>query len=182
MGEVEHCRRTRNLPKRRGVLAARRVQVYRFHGHGVNLLGAQRTMREQGLPQVSEVSVGVSWGCHALVHLDDMHGGPGQVFISQRPQHRPRGAAPTDRHDEATARRDGRPRLPGGEGDGRLRHRNGIGQGFDLHGNRTVGLCQPPSGETLESTSFGPQVPGSYSWTGVSSFSTGSTIRHASST
>ena len=29
--------------------------------------------------------------------------------------------------------------------------------------NRTVGLCQPPGGETLESTSFGPQVPGSYS-------------------
>jgi hypothetical protein len=26
-----------------------------------------------------------------------------------------------------------------------------------------VGFCQPPGGETLAPTSFGPQLPGSYS-------------------
>ena len=34
---------------------------------------------------------------------------------------------------------------------------------FDPHGDFTFGFCQPPGGATLESTSFGPQVPGSYS-------------------
>src|SRR5271163_3502028 len=45
-----------------------------------------------------------------------------------------------------------------------------------------IGLCQPPAGETLCSTSLGPQAPFSYSKTGVPAFSTGSTIRQASST
>lgn len=45
-----------------------------------------------------------------------------------------------------------------------------------------TGLCQPPAGMTFASTSAGPHVPGSYSYTGVLAFSTGSTIRHASST
>ena len=45
-----------------------------------------------------------------------------------------------------------------------------------------IGLCQPLAGETLCSTSPGPQVPFSYSKTGVLAFSTGSTIRQASST
>ena len=31
------------------------------------------------------------------------------------------------------------------------------------HCNLAVGFCQPPGGETVESTSFGPQLPGSYS-------------------
>jgi len=163
MGEVEDRRRARNLLKRRGVLAARRFQVCRFYGHGVNLLRAQRTMREQALLQVREVAIGMPRGRHALVHLDDMHVGPGQVLISQRTQHRPRGVPPTDGHDEATARRDGRPRFPDSERGARPRHRIGIGQSFDPHGSRTVGLCQPPGGETLASTSLGPQVPGSYS-------------------
>src|SRR5262249_27225802 len=63
-------------------------------------------------------------------------------------------------------------------------HHRGDGERetIDPHDDLTVGFCQPPGGATLESTSFGPQVPGSYSWTGVPAFSTGSTIRHASST
>ena len=120
-------------------------------------------MREQALAQVSEVSVGVSRGRHALVHLDDVHIGPGHALIGQCTQHLPRGVTPADGHDEATARGDGRARLRGGEYGARSRDRIGIGQSFDPHGTLIVGFCHPPGGETLESTSFGPQVPGSYS-------------------
>jgi hypothetical protein len=45
-----------------------------------------------------------------------------------------------------------------------------------------AGLCQPPGGESLCSTSLGPQAPFSYSWRGVGAFNAESTIRHASST
>jgi len=120
-------------------------------------------MREQALAQVGQVSVGVSSRCHALVHLDDVHACPWHRFIGQRTQHRPRGVAPADGHDEATTRGDGRARLRGGESGTRSRDCICIGQRLDLHGNLTVGFRQPPGGETLESTSFGPQVAGSYS-------------------
>ncbi len=53
---------------------------------------------------------------------------------------------------------------------------------FGVAGASTVGSCQPPEGDTVRSASLGPQVPGSYSYTGVSAFSIGSTTRHASST
>ena len=46
----------------------------------------------------------------------------------------------------------------------------------------TSGLFQPPGGDTRWSTSPGPQVLGSYSETGAAAFSTGSTMRQASST
>ena len=47
----------------------------------------------------------------------------------------------------------------------RVGDRVGVGEHFDLHGGYavTVGFCQPPGGVTLSPTSFGPQVPGSYS-------------------
>ncbi len=44
-----------------------------------------------------------------------------------------------------------------------------------------TGSRQPPGGDTL-AASAGPHVPGSYSYTGGGAFSTGSTMRHASST
>src|SRR5437660_55549 len=56
-----------------------------------------------------------------------------------------------------------RARLRRGECGTRAGDRIGIGQSFDPHGDFTVGFCQPPGGETLTSTSLGPQVPGSYS-------------------
>ena len=139
-------------------------------------------MREQALPEMREVSVGVSRRRDALVHLDDMHVGPGHVLIGECSQHLPRGVTPADSHHEAAARPDGLARLRGGEGRPGERDRIDIGQSFDLHDVLIAGFCQPPAGEIRESTSLGPQVPGSYSNTGVPSFSTGSTIRHASST
>ena len=120
-------------------------------------------MREQALAQVSEVPIGVSRRRDALVDLDDVYIGPRQGLIGELTQHLPRGVTAADGHDEATARGDGRSRLAGGECGARPRDRIGIGQSVDPHGNLTVGFCQPPGGETLESTSFGPQVPGSYS-------------------
>src|SRR5262249_7730371 len=100
----------------------------------------------------------------------------------ERAQHRPRSVTAAEGHDETATRSDGRARLRGGECGARSCDRIGIRQRLDLHDDFTVGFCQPPGGETLASTSFGPQVPGSYSWTGASPFSTGSTMRHASST
>jgi hypothetical protein len=138
-------------------------------------------MGKQAFAQVREIAIGMSGERHALVHLDDVHIGPRQRLIGQRTQHRPCGVTANDGHDEAAARGDGRTCLPGGECRSRPRHRVGIGQRFDPH-DLTVGFCQPPGGETRASTSFGPQVPGSYSQTGVPAFSRGSTIRQASST
>src|SRR5215472_1891366 len=94
-----------------------------------------------------------------------------------------------DGHDEAPMRRHGRPRLGGNDLGSLAGNRIGIGKNFNLHASAstpdqpsTVGFCQPPGGTTVLSTSAGPQVLGSYSWTGVPAFATGSTMRHASST
>ena len=182
MSEIEHGRRAGDVLERRGVLDARGFEISRFHRHGMNLLGAKRAMRKQAFAQVREVPVGMSRRRHPFVHLHDVHVGPGHLFVGQGAQHRPWRMTAADRHDEATTRGDGRPRLPRCECGGRSRHRIGIGQRIDPHDDLTVGFCQPPGGATLESTSLGPQVPGSYSYTGVLAFRTGSTMRHASST
>lgn len=108
--------------------------------------------------------------------------GPGQRLIGERAQHLPRGVAAADRHDEATPRRDGGTRLPGGEYRARSPHLVRVGERLDPHDELTIGFSHPHEGDTRASTSFGPHVPGSYSWTGVAAFSTGSTMRHASST
>jgi len=39
----------------------------------------------------------------------------------------------------------------------------GVGERLELHGFLAIGFCQPPGGEILDSTSLGPQLPGSYS-------------------
>ena len=121
-------------------------------------------MREQALAQVSEVPIGVSRRRDALVDLEDVYIGPRQGLIGELTQHLPRGVTAADGHDEATARGAGRTRLLGGECGAGSRDRVGIGQSFDPHGCLTIGFSQPQEGgETPESTSFGPQVPGSYS-------------------
>src|SRR5258708_31376754 len=81
----------------------------------MDLLGPQRTMREQALPQMREVSIGVSVRRHTLVHLDDVHAGPWHLFVGEETQHGPRRATPADGHNEAATRGHGRARLRGGE-------------------------------------------------------------------
>jgi len=120
-------------------------------------------MGEKALAQVGEVSVGISGRRHPFVHLDDVHTGPWHLFIGQRMQHLPWGVPSAEGHDEAAAHGHARARLRGGEGGTLARDRVRISERFDPHGDFTVGFCQPPGGATLESTSFGPQVPGSYS-------------------
>src|SRR6266403_3982767 len=140
----------------------------------MDLLGAQRTMREQTFTQVGEVAIWVPRRSHALVDLAHLHAGPGHLFIGQCAEHFPWSMPPAEGHHEATPRGDGRAGRLGRERGGRPRDRIGIDQRLDLHGTLTVGFCQPPGGTTLESTSFGPHVPASYSWTGGPAFRTGS--------
>src|SRR6516164_8695511 len=118
-----------------------------------------------------------------------MHGFPGYVLTRQCAQHLPGRTTAADGHDESTTRRHGRPRFGGNDLGSLAGNRIGIGKNFNLHVSAstpdqpsTVGFCQPPGGTTVLSTSAGPQVFGSYSWTGVPAFATGSTMRHASST
>src|SRR5262249_32584856 len=153
----------------------------------MELFGTQRNPRQQGFAQVGEVPVWVSWWGDALVHLYDLHLLPWDFFACQRTQHLPGSMASADRHEEATACDDSIPSLRGN--DRRRLAGIGVGKNFNIHGCAslpdhpvTVGFCQPPGGTTFLSTSAGPQVFDSYSWTGVFAFSTGSTMRHASST
>ena len=131
-----------------------------------------------------QVAVGVAGLRDALVDLQQMDARPRHVcHRGERAQHHPGRAAAAHGDGEAPARRDRRAGLAGDERGARPRDRVGVGEDLDVHGAAPrVGFCQPPGGVTVESTSFGPQVPGSYSYTGVPAFSTGSTIRHASST
>src|SRR5262249_54277301 len=107
----------------------------------------------------------------------------------QGAQHLPGCMASADRHDEAAARDDGVPGLCGNGRGSLAGNRTGVGKHFNIHVCSlppdqpvTVGFCQSPGGTTCLSTSAGPQVSGSYPWTGVVVLSTGSTMRQASST
>src|SRR6516164_7613135 len=146
-------------------------------------------MFEQTVAQVSEVPVRISGRSNAFVYLHHMHGFPGNILIRQSAQHLPRRMAAADGHDEPATCRHGRPRFGGNDLGSLAGNRLGIGKNFNLHvcasipdQPATVGLSQPPGGTTFLSTWAGPQVFGSYSWTGVFAFSAGSTMRHASST
>src|SRR5262249_57668275 len=113
----------------------------------------------------------------------------GDFSAGQGTQHLPGSRASADRHDEATAGDDRVTSLRSNDCGSLARNRIGVGKNFNSHVCAstpdqpvTVGFCQPPGGTTFLSTSAGPQVFGSYSWTGVFAFSTGSTMRQASST
>src|SRR5438034_8021477 len=74
--EIEHDRSAGDLPPRRRVLLSRHLDVCGLHGHRMDLLGTQRTMREQALSHVSEIPLRVSVRRHSLVDLDDLQIGP----------------------------------------------------------------------------------------------------------
>src|SRR5918999_4246295 len=88
--EVEHRRRSCELPQSQGVLRGCGLQVRRFHGHGMDLLRVQGGMLKQAFAQVREVSVQVSVWSHTLVDLTYMYTYPRDIFPRQRPQHEPR--------------------------------------------------------------------------------------------
>ena len=135
---------------------------------------------------MGEVSVRVTRRRHALVHLRYMYPVPRDIFACQITQHKPWSMAAAYGQDKAAARGDGR---PGFRSDDRCTlsgDRFGTRKNFDFP---IAPSSLPPPGyssrrrvKTLYSTSLGPQLFGPYSQTGVVSFSTGSTIRHASST
>src|SRR5262245_31370342 len=99
----------------------------------------------------------------ALIDLDDMHVGPRQLLIGELAQHLPRGVTSADGHDEATARGNGPTRLLGSKCRAGSCDSVRIAPSVDSHYCLTIGFSQPHEGRTRESTSFGPQVPGSYS-------------------
>jgi hypothetical protein len=63
-------------------------------------------MSEQVFAEMSKVSVRIACRCRPLVHLNDMHILPRELFVGQCAQHQPRRAAAADRHDEAPPRRN----------------------------------------------------------------------------
>jgi hypothetical protein len=151
--------------------------------------GRSGTRVNKGFAQVSEVPIGISLGGDPFVHLHHMHLLPRDFFARQGTQHLPGSMASADGHEEATACDDSVTSLRGNDRGSLAGNRIGVGKNFNLHVCAstpdqpvTVGFCQPPGGTTCLSTSAGPQVFGSYSWTGVFAFSTGSTMRQASST
>ena len=79
------------------------------------------------------VAVGIAGGRDALVDLEDMHVGPGNIFVGEIGQHDPRTLAAADRHDEAAARGDGRARIGGDDRSRALGQRSVIRKNFNVH-------------------------------------------------
>jgi hypothetical protein len=93
---VKHWRRSCDLAQGQGVLNSCGLQVSRFYRHGVDLLRAQRRILQEALSQVGKVPIGMSGGGHTLVDLKYMHTLPGDIFLSECPQHDPRSVTATD--------------------------------------------------------------------------------------
>src|ERR1700686_3173420 len=128
-----------------------------------------------------KISVRMSGRSDTLVHLYDVNFWPRHVRGRECSQHPPGCVAAAHGHHKTTPRGDGFPRLFSNDIRGLLSHRFGGFQHFDTHGLRhaawtsapraggafITGLFHPSAGTILFSTSAGPQVPGSYSYTGV---------------
>src|SRR4030095_7554042 len=72
MREIEYDRRSRDLAEGQGITFAGRLQIRRFHRHRMNVLGDERTVREQTLAEVSEVAIGIALRRDAHVDLQHM--------------------------------------------------------------------------------------------------------------
>ena len=112
-------------------------------------------MLQQAFAQVGQISIRVSRGSHALVHLDQMDALSREVFARQGTQHEPGSVAAADGHEESAPRGRGRPSLGGNEGGSLAGDGIGIDKDFDFHEDVsqphylvTIGFCQPPGGET----------------------------------
>src|SRR2546428_9296821 len=99
----------------------------------MDLLGSQRRMLEQAFTQVSEVSVRVSRGGDAFVHLDHMHALPWHILTGEGTQHLPRRVTAADGHNKTTALRNGCPGVRRDNFGSLLRHCAGIGKYLNLH-------------------------------------------------
>jgi hypothetical protein len=94
-------------------LRSRAREVGGLDRHCVDVIGGQGRMIEQACTQMRKVPVRIAGRRDPLVHLNDMHVLPRELFVRQCAQHQPRGTAAADRHDEAPARSDGRARVAG---------------------------------------------------------------------
>ena len=72
MDHVEHRGRAGDLLEVSGVTRRSGLEIGRLHGHRMEPSGVERRARQAG-PHVREIPVGVSGGCHTLVHLDHVH-------------------------------------------------------------------------------------------------------------
>src|SRR5260370_4403181 len=100
--EIQHRRCPCHPLKGERVLSSRCLQVSRFYRHAMNLLRPQRRMLKQTLSQVSKGPIRVSGRTPALVGLKYMHPRPGQIFLSERPQHYPRSVTATNSYSQAS--------------------------------------------------------------------------------
>jgi len=80
MDEIKYRRRAGDPLKRLGVSRHCSFQVDPFHRHRVDLLGPQRSVLEQALAQMGEVSVRMPSRRYALVHLCYMYVVPRDIF------------------------------------------------------------------------------------------------------
>src|SRR3954470_16424385 len=151
----------------------------------MDLLVRKWHARQQIFLYMSEIAIMMPGRRDAIIHLNQVHIFPRDVFARQLAQHLPGRAPAAHRENKLPARKD---RISGRSGNdlGRLvGYCGGVWQNLNFHHFASVvttGFTHPSGGETRDSASAGPHVPGPYSVTGVPALSTGSTIRHASST
>src|SRR5262245_51071257 len=99
----------------------------------MELFGAQRYPRQQGLLQVGEVPICVPWRSDALIHLEHMYLLPRDLFTGQFTQHSPGSTTSADRHVEATACDDSIPCFRGKDGGSLFGNCVSVGKNFNFH-------------------------------------------------
>ena len=133
VGEVDDGRGSADRIQHGRVVAAGLIQIRRLHWHGVDLIFRNRGVGKKTLAQMGEVAVLVPRRSDALVHLDDMHIGPGHFFVGEVPEHLPRGAPPAYGHDKASTSGDGGAGVRGNDLCGAGCHFVGGAENFLFH-------------------------------------------------
>ena len=115
------------------VVAAALIQIRRLHWHGVDLIFRNRGVGKKTLAQMGEIAVLVPRRSDALVHLNDMHIGPGHFLVGEVAEHLPRGAATAHGHNKASTGGDGGAGVRGNDLCGAGCHFVGGAENFLFH-------------------------------------------------
>ena len=133
VGEVDDGRGSADRIQHGRVVPAGLIQISRLHWHGVDLIFRNRGVGKKTLAQMGEVAVLVPRRSDALVHLDDMHIGPGHFLVGEVAEHLPRGASPAYGHDKASTSGDGGAGVRGNDLCGAGCHFVGGAENFLFH-------------------------------------------------
>ena len=133
VNEVQHGRRSGQLFEGPRIPRCGGFQIPLLDRHGVNALWLECRPGQQALAQVGKIAARVARRRNALVHLEEVKTCPGDILLTQGPEHHPGSLTAAYCYGEALPSRDSAPGAGGHQGRGPAGHLICILKHLDIH-------------------------------------------------